>query len=65
MSQPRQHPASRTSRGCSCPIYCRYCGRRRSRDAVGHYCKTPNCQNAHGYAGCELLPPERGERGLS
>lgn len=37
---------------CQCEVYCRYCGRHRSRDLVGHYCKTPNCQNALGYSGC-------------
>lgn len=37
---------------CSCPVRCRYCGRQRSRDAFGHYCKTRNCQWQHGYATC-------------
>jgi hypothetical protein len=37
---------------CDCSIYCKYCGRHRSRDPVGHYCKTPNCQEQHGYSGC-------------
>lgn len=37
---------------CDCPIYCPYCGRHRSRDSVGHYCKTENCQWQHGYARC-------------
>lgn len=37
---------------CSCPEGCKYCGRLRSRDAVGHYCKTRNCPWQHGYAGC-------------
>ena len=39
-------------RKCDCPIYCRYCGRKRSRDSVGHYCKTHNCQWRHGYSEC-------------
>lgn len=39
---------------CECPIYCRYCGRHRSRDHVGHYCKTRNCQWQHGYLTCRL-----------
>lgn len=40
---------------CKCPIYCVYCGRRRSRGAfgIGHYCKTENCQNQKGYSGCD------------
>ena len=38
---------------CDCPIYCRYCGRHRSRDFVGHYCKTPNCQWRLGFPGCQ------------
>lgn len=44
---------------CPCPIYCRYCGRKRSLDSVGHYCKTPNCQWQHGYETCtrHLTPP--------
>lgn len=37
---------------CGCPLNCRYCGRRRSKDAVGHYCKTNNCQWQHGYSSC-------------
>ncbi len=39
---------------CECPIYCRYCGRRRSRDHVGLYCKTKNCQWSHGYRTCRV-----------
>ncbi len=23
---------------CKCPIHCKYCGARRRRDSVGHYC---------------------------
>lgn len=40
---------------CKCPIYCVYCGRRRSRGAfgIGHYCKTENCQNQRGFDGCD------------
>lgn len=37
---------------CKCPLYCKYCGRRRSRDWIGHYCKTENCHWQHGYADC-------------
>ena len=43
---------------CPCPIYCRYCGRRRSLDLVGHYCKTRNCQWQYGYSMCRV-PKER------
>lgn len=39
-------------RKCDCPIYCQKCGRHRSLDSVGHYCKTPNCQWQYGYPGC-------------
>ena len=39
---------------CNCLVYCKYCGRRRSRDSAGHYCKTKNCQQQHGYKGCAL-----------
>lgn len=39
---------------CKCPEGCKYCGRLRSRDAVGHYCKTKNCPWQHGYDGCTL-----------
>lgn len=39
---------------CPCPLHCRYCGRKRSRDPVGHYCKTPNCQWQHGYSTCPV-----------
>ena len=37
---------------CSCPANCRFCGRRRSKDVVGHYCKTQNCQWQFGYSEC-------------
>ena len=43
---------------CACPANCKYCGRRRSRDTVGHYCKTKNCQWQHGYKGC-LMQSEK------
>lgn len=43
---------------CSCPVGCKYCGRRRSRDAVGHYCKTNNCPWRHGYSCCTLHKEE-------
>ncbi len=38
---------------CGCPSRCLYCGRPRSRDSVGHYCKTRNCQWQHGYSTCK------------
>lgn len=47
MTKPRKPRPS-----CPCPLYCLYCGRPRSRDAVGHYCKTPNCQWQHAYSTC-------------
>ena len=36
----------------TCPLYCRYCGARLRRDAVGHYCPTRNCQWQYGVKGC-------------
>ncbi len=39
---------------CPCPTHCKYCGNRRRRDAVGHYCPTKNCQWHHGYRCCTL-----------
>jgi hypothetical protein len=45
---------------CSCPVYCKYCGKRRSRDLVGHYCKTKNCQWQHGYSTCVFIIKRRG-----
>lgn len=39
---------------CECPLNCRYCGRRRSKDPVGHYCKTDNCQWKLGFSTCEF-----------
>jgi len=51
---PAQGEGRKRLRKDDCPIYCKYCGRRRSRDAVGHYCKTRNCQWANGFAGCLL-----------
>lgn len=44
---------------CPCPLYCRYCLRPRSRDHVGHYCKTPNCQWQHGYSCCTIHDPPK------
>lgn len=38
---------------CECPNNCRYCGRRRSKDSVGHYCKTKNCQWEFAYSTCQ------------
>jgi len=37
---------------CQCPLYCKYCGAKRKRDSVGHYCPTKNCQWAQGYKDC-------------
>jgi hypothetical protein len=39
---------------CDCPRRCRYCGRARSRDTIGHYCKTKNCPWQHGYSTCRV-----------
>ena len=39
---------------CPCPLYCRYCGAKRKRDRVGHYCPTHNCQWEYGYKCCTL-----------
>ncbi len=39
---------------CPCPTHCRYCGTRRRRDTVGHYCPRKNCQWSHGYSCCTL-----------
>lgn len=39
---------------CPCPLHCKYCGGRRGRDNIGHYCKTRNCQWQHGYWICTL-----------
>jgi len=44
---------------CPCPIYCKYCGARRQRDPVGHYCPTKNCDWQYGYACCTLHELER------
>lgn len=52
---------SRASR-CNCPIYCKICGRIRSRDADGHYCKTPNCEEQHGYKGCTYSSKKEGRQ---
>lgn len=49
------------SKKCSCPLNCLKCGRSRSRDQVGHYCKTKNCQYQHGYPDCSLLPRDPDE----
>lgn len=47
---------------CPCPLYCRYCGRARSRDAMGHYCKERNCQWQHGYSVCTLHEKRAGRK---
>lgn len=39
---------------CPCPLYCKYCGARRRRDATGHYCPTRNCQWSTGYYCCTM-----------
>lgn len=39
---------------CACPPRCKYCGARRRRDSVGHYCPTKNCDWEHGYRGCDM-----------
>lgn len=43
---------------CPCPIYRKYCGRRRSRDHVGHICHTENCQWQHAFSTCTLHEPK-------
>lgn len=47
-------PAAKASRRqkCDCPLRCNYCGAKRRRDPVGHYCPTKNCQWQHGYSTC-------------
>ena len=40
------------TRKCGCPIYCIYCGAKRKKDAVGHYCPTDNCQWRYGIRDC-------------
>jgi hypothetical protein len=59
--EPGSTPGRKTALKCACPVTCKYCGRRRSRDTVGHYCKTANCQWSLGYPGCTL----REEEGMS
>ena len=54
---PRRRSGSKVCK-CSCPVYCRYCGAKRRRDHVGHYCPTKNCQWEHGYKGCTFYKPE-------
>lgn len=39
---------------CKCPIRCQICGAKLIRDAVGHKCPEPICQNRDGYPGCIL-----------
>lgn len=39
---------------CECPARCKYCGAKRRRDIVGHYCPTNNCDWQHGYSTCTL-----------
>jgi hypothetical protein len=43
---------------CPCPVRCNYCGAKRRRDPVGHYCPTKNCQWEHGYSTCTLNKPD-------
>jgi len=54
MSPEKEHGKQSLSgkKYCQCPLNCPYCGRRRSKDSIGHYCKTRNCQYSLGYAGC-------------
>ena len=42
-----------------CPYRCKYCGRVRSKDADGHFCKTVNCQWRNGYEGCTHRKPKK------
>ena len=35
-----------------CYVFCKYCGARLKRDAVGHYCPTHNCQWSQGVSNC-------------
>lgn len=44
---------------CQCPMRCKYCGARRRRDQVGHYCPTANCDWQHGYRGCTLFKKDK------
>lgn len=37
-----------------CPSRCKYCGARRRKDSIGHYCPTKNCQWHYGYSTCTL-----------
>lgn len=30
-------------------VYCKYCGAKLKRDAIGPYCPTENCQWQHGF----------------
>jgi len=41
---------------CSCAsgVRCRYCGALLSRDMIGHYCPTVNCQWEHGLDECVI-----------
>ena len=39
-----------------CPIYCIYCGAKRRRDIVGHYCPSLNCQWQYGFSTCPVNP---------
>lgn len=41
------------SKGCDCPLYCKYCGAKFRRDPVGHLCSSKNCQWEHGVPGCQ------------
>jgi hypothetical protein len=45
---------------CECPIYCKYCGEKRRRDFVGHYCPTKNCQWQHGFSTCRKQGKKKG-----
>lgn len=39
---------------CSCPLYCKYCGRKLSKDAIGHLCHERNCPWEYGVTGCQV-----------
>jgi len=46
---------------CNCPTHCKYCGARRKKDYIGHFCGTNNCQWEHGFKGCFAGNPAHGD----
>lgn len=44
-----------------CSIYCIYCGAKRRRDIVGHYCPTRNCQWQYGFSTCPVSREKKEE----